>query len=60
MKTIETTKSVSKETLCKLYVDLIRLRNEVEMLERAIIHVPRDDRNRQRKDPLKCVRDELH
>jgi hypothetical protein len=61
VKTIQTMKSPSMETLCELYADLVWLRNEVKMLERAIIHAPRDGWNRQRKEPLtKCVRDELH
>ena len=49
------------ETLCELYADLVWLRNEVKMLERAISQAPRDAGNRQRKDALtKCVRDEPH
>ena len=44
MKTIETMKSASMETLCDLYADLVWLRNEVKKLERAMIHAPRDGR----------------
>ena len=61
VKAIETMKSPNMETLCELYADLVWLRNEVKMLERAISQAPRDAGNRQRKDALtKCVRDEPH
>ena len=61
MKTIETMKSASTETLCDLYADLVRLRNEVKKLERAMIHAPRDGGTRQRKDlQTRSVREEPH
>ena len=41
MNRMETTRSVSGETLRNLYADLIRLRNEVKRLERANAGAPR-------------------
>jgi hypothetical protein len=61
VKTMETMKSASTETLCDLYADLVWLRNEVKKLERAMIHALRDGGTRQRKDPqTKSVREEPH
>jgi len=61
VKTTETMKSPSMDTLCELYADLVWLRNEVKKLERVAVHAPSDGGTYQRKDPqAKSVRAKLH
>ena len=61
MKTPETMKIPSMDTLCELYADLVLLRNEVKKLEHVAVHAPSDGGTDQRKEPqAKSVRAELH
>jgi len=61
VKTTETMKIPSMDTLCELYADLVLLRNEVKKLERVAVYARSDSGTHQRKDPqAKSVREELH
>ena len=45
MKALATTKSPGMETLCTLYTELIRLRHEVNRLERTTVDIPADSQS---------------
>ena len=45
MKALATIKSLGMEPLCALYAELIRLRHEVDRLERKTVDIPPDSQS---------------